>query len=402
MILRRQRAQNALSLIGAVLPLAGLVLAVTLYRLGVGEPQEPFALFFGSVAGAMILVLFSLVVARWGPTAAMVTITEREILLGLPERSKTISRDAISTGVWMPVDRSLHLTLRNGQILEIGLQDAEEDEVMARLGVGPEQRHAVVEEQRRVAKAGMGCAGALTLVPWAAVTAHIIGRPIGMAGLWLVVGATLLTILVFRRSMDRRPVRVGVDGVTTRRLRTTRRWPIPSIASVDADRDALVITDSAGTRERVRVGPSAARAARDRVRALMDACNTLAPERVGALDELLSVRGGRRDRLVKLLSGAAEYRGAAWSAADLVALVADPRVSRGKRVGAAWALGLAWADADKDRARVASARIGQPELRLAVVRALEDRLADVELEALAAAEAAEASAIAGKRAPRRD
>lgn len=402
--IRRQRTENLVSLAAAFSPLAGLVLGAASVSLTSPDDPNLFLFFFGgSSLGAILLALFSVALSKWGPQRAMVTVTEQQLVLGLLESTRSIARDGVVSGTFMPAEQRLELTLRNGDVLELEAHSEQEaDALAALLGVGPEQRHALFEQQRPAARTAMGCVGALTLLPWLAATAVVADTPIGALGLAFIVVSTALTILAFRWAVNRPSIRVGVDGVSIRRRGKERRWPVPAIARVDAADDALVITDKSGTDERIRVGPSAARAARDRIRGLVASASSLAPERAGLLDELLSARDGRRERLSKLLSSAGEYRAAAWSADDLVALVADPRVSRRKRVGAAWALGLGGGDADKHRARVASARIGQPELRVAVERALDDRLAEREIEELAAEEEADVELPPARRHHPRD
>jgi hypothetical protein len=393
--IRRRRAPILPSLGAAFSPLVALVLAEA-YSRSAPEYVKNFALYLaGSGLLTLLLGLLAVAVSKWGPVQAMVTVNDREFVLGLAEGARRIGRDQIVSGAFMPAEGRLDLTLDNGDVLELrahGAQDAEA--VAALLGVGAEQRRALFEERRPIAQLVMGCAGALTFVPWLAfATWFNITERISPAALAFIVVVSALTSLAFRRAMSRPSIRVGVDGVTLRKRAKERRWGLAAIAYVEADRDALVITERSGAEERVRVGPSAARAARDRIRDLMAIDSALDSDRVGLVHEIRSARENLRARLWRLLASRGTHRAAGWSADDLVAMIAAKGVSRHERVGAAWALGLAGSDADKHRARVASARIGDPEVRFAVERALEDWIAEYELEELAAEDEAQAATV---------
>lgn len=393
--LRRHRAPILPSLGAAFSPLVAVVLVAAFSRTTPDYLKNFLFYLSGSSLLAFLLVLVAVAVSKWGPVRAMVTVNHHEVVLGLAEGTKAFARERIVSGAFMQAEKRLELTLRGGDVLELEAHTAQEaDALAALLDVGAEQRRALFVERRPVAQTLMGCVGATTLFAWLAfATWFNVTERIPPGVLAFIVLVTAFTIVVFRWAMSRPSIRVGVDGVTLRKSGTERRWTLPAIASVDVDGGVLVLTDRTGAKQRVRVGSSVAAAARYRIRDLMARTSTLDPERVGLRHEILSARENLRLRLWRFLSSRGQLRTAGLAADDLVAVVADPRVSRHERVGAAWALGLAGSDADKQRARVASARIGEPEVRFAVERALEDWIAEHELEELAAEDEAAAAAV---------
>jgi hypothetical protein len=376
----------------------GLILA------GVKGPPVGWAMLAGlatMIVGPQLLVSGSPALLGRRGSPARVTVGADGVRIERQGEVRHIAPGEVEGG-WREHHGDEHfalLRLRRGEVVSIGVPDADAAEQLLTACGASEQARAVALSVPRVGAFGRRAAGcalpatAFTLLCGFIGVAVDLGRqptvPGPLVGMLITLLLGGLAMRWMAGAIQGTSVVVGTDGVVVHRpwhrqtflsyAELTEVEVAPPVLSARAphgleSRPAVVLR--ARGRSPVLV-PAAtlddANALSTRIHAAMTAGAGAEPS---ALETSLLERQGRevpawKEQLASLLSRRASYRDRACDAAQLAALCESPRETPERRAAAAVALGASQDPAVQQRLRIAAEGCANPKLRIALEAAAE-------------------------------
>jgi Bacterial PH domain len=283
------------------------------------------------------------------------------------------------------------IEVARGDTLELELPTAAaEEELIAALGFGANDRRLVVDLGGPRAPLQLGCvsvvaSGALTLFSACIVGSlpgsNAVSNHIDSLMPLLFVAVSLFIVGIFRKGR----VTVGADGILVERPFRKRFIPADAIRKAETQQDRLALTLD----ERGKMSVLALPTDREAGPGLLAArIQTLLEGRSGAtvIASALVARGGRtlaewKEQLKKLIAGTAGYRAETAPVDVLLRTAESSALPAEQRLGAAMAIGLSDDAQAKERVRVAVEGIANEKLRVAMGEALDGKLDEASVEA---------------------
>ncbi|MFO0615837.1 MAG: hypothetical protein U0414_24800 [Polyangiaceae bacterium] len=375
--------------LGGLPGFAGLVVACS-------SRSAPAAAALLALPSAVALVLLLALRAREMLGEGRALVDRGTVTLASSKRRVSFAVSEIASGARSPVNREVHLELRDGRCAMLGpLDDRDAARLLRASGTAVEQRALSV---RLRGTAGPLMAGALYF-GLGLLLSSLVARALSELGVtW---GSALLLLPIFAASAVfaaamvrvRRPrVVIGIDGLRIKRGFTSRFVAYDDIVDVavsSVGEPHILVTTRARTYALPIVGMEPADVSRVRTR-IWDAMR--ARRRAGRSAADAFARRGRvtakwREDLLSLVGAERNYRAAHVTAEDAEAVLDDPSAPVDARIGAAIALRATGREDVGERLRLAVDASADEGARRALAAALEseDEALDEALEALPAA-----------------
>ncbi|MDC0739922.1 hypothetical protein [Polyangium mundeleinium] len=371
-----------LAIVGPETADASVPLSVLIFFLaGLGLLVAPFVSIAGAVLAALSLPLRNVGVLRADGQGLVVVQGGKE---------RHLARSAIEGGIVLPgtlLDGKrprVELYLRRGVVLTAEVPDGiAAHRILDRLGIDVSRRRVAVLSGSAYRPLATGC---LSLP----VVCFLLAIPLGYfiteypSADWPVLvfaWAVMLTMFFIVRLARPREIIVGSDGLRIRRGGFDDRWiPHSRVCTVEEQPRSLflVVGEAGRPGERVEVAtgdPSFILALAGRLRlAIALGSNGADGPPVGAeLDPAGKSFTEWKDKLQSLLLHAG-YRKSAVTYEELVAVVDDPDLPPGQRLGAAMAIGIAKHPDGRERIRVAAEACADDAMKYALEEAAEGEL----------------------------
>lgn len=279
----------------------------------------------------------------------------------------------------------LRLLLANGDLLRLSLDSVEDgDALVEALALGPGQRRLVFGWSRIFSRI-LAAVGAyfLTSMPLLVVASALEGTAIhGMVAFTWMVAPFFFAGWASRQV--RREVVAGTDGIEARVGRKRHAFRFADVETMEVrSREVVFVVDG----DEVVVpldmdDPRQAKALAHRLELAWEHFQQV----VGSGGAERFLRGeltfeAWKEKLTRLLKGAATMREAPLRVEDAYRVLEDPEADPEARAGAALALSVAGDEDDRQRVRVAIESTTRPKVRVALDAALEGELEEELLEA---------------------
>ncbi len=381
---------------GLGLPALALLVAAIFSQLRL-HPPSAFLLLGGLVV--LVGLLFSPIFAVLGPLvtsvslprphAATLQVNDAGILIVRAGDDTWIAREQIEAGLVLPGKPrpAVALHLRSGDVLTVEVEDGPTaHRLLDRLGIDAERRRVSISFGSVNRQLLACCVGAPIIFTLGLIPLGMVTSSEGNAELWSAVaylgGCVLATLLVSLLARPREVV-VGSDGVRIRAQLFGDRWIPHAIIEEVMGRDTSLLLRVRGPKRREDI--TIARGKREVVQALENRIRlamALGSNGGGgpSVGELLDPQGRPlaewREALGKLFAPAPDYRRAPVALEDLLAVVEDPDLPPGRRIGAAMALRVAGHPEARSRIRVAAEACADDDVRHALAEAAEGEIDD--------------------------